>query len=213
MSDKQVEQLENLAEIRSMMERSSRFISLSGLSGVFAGICALIGAAITFWYFDFRLYPFSEMVYDDQGSIRADYLMFLFWVAAGVLVAAVSFGLFFTNRKAKRDGQRIFDNTAQRMLINLGIPLAAGGFFCLVLLWHGAAQLVGSAMLIFYGLALLNASKYTLSDIRYLGIFEIVLGVLAAIITGYALLFWALGFGILHIIYGVMMYNKYEIQS
>ena len=39
------EQLQNLAEIRSLMERSSRFISLSGLSGVGAGVCALVGSA------------------------------------------------------------------------------------------------------------------------------------------------------------------------
>lgn len=51
MSEKQNENyIDDLKEIRSMMEKSSRFISLSGLSGVSAGIVALAGAVMAWWY-------------------------------------------------------------------------------------------------------------------------------------------------------------------
>ncbi|MGE5429024.1 MAG: hypothetical protein ACM3O8_14110, partial [Methylococcaceae bacterium] len=66
------------------------------------------------------------------------------------------------------------------------------------------------AMLIFYGLALVNAGKFTLSEVHYLGITEIVLGLMAAVFINWGLLFWALGFGVMHIVYGMMMYYKYE---
>ena len=113
-------------------------------------------------------------------------------------------------RKAKRKGLPVWDSTAKRLLLNLLIPLATGGLFCLVLLYHRQVGMIAPATLIFYGLALLNASKYTLNDIRYLGILEIIIGLIASVYIGYGLLFWAVGFGVLHIVYGIVMYSKYE---
>ena len=141
------------------------------------------------------------------------YLKFFFLDAALVLIFAISFGIFFTTRKAKKKGQKIWDKLSQRLLINLLIPLVAGGIFCLALLKHGMFSLVAPATLIFYGLALVNASKYTLTDIHYLGLIEIVLGLIALFYIGYGLEFWAIGFGVLHIVYGLMMYFKYETEE
>jgi hypothetical protein len=69
---------------------------------------------------------------------------------------------------------------------------------------------VAPATLVFYGLALVNGSKYTLNDIRNIGYLEAGLGVVSMFVPGYGLWFWALGFGVLHIVYGVTMYYKYE---
>jgi len=96
------------------------------------------------------------------------------------------------------------------MLIHLFIPLITGGLFALILLYRNDSTLLASVTLIFYGLALVNAGKYTLGEIQYLGVFEIVLGLLAGIFTCWGLLFWAIGFGILHIVYGLVMYYRYE---
>lgn len=200
--------LETLTEIRSLMEKSSRFISLSGLSGIFAGIFALIGAFIAFNY----LHSYNRYNYDYlmDGSVNPDFYLFFFLNALFVLVSSLTFGSYFTIRKAKRNNQAIWDATSKRLLINLMVPLAAGGLFCLILLYHGLIGLIAPATLIFYGLALINASKYTLNDIRYLGICEIILGLVGSVYIGYGLLFWAIGFGLLHIIYGSVMYFKYE---
>jgi len=199
--------LDTLTEIRSLMEKSTKFISLSGLSGIVAGIFALIGAAIAYYYLVATNY---EGEYLMNGRANMDFYRFFFLNAGFVLVSSLTFGAYFTIRKAKKNKQKIWDQTSKRLLINLLLPLVTGGFFCLILMYHGLVGLIAPATLIFYGLALLNASKYTLNDIRYLGICEIILGLIASIYIGYGLVFWAIGFGILHIVYGFVMYFKYE---
>jgi hypothetical protein len=135
---------------------------------------------------------------------------FLILDAACVLVLAFITALYFSKKKAKANGEVLWSKPAFQMAENVGIPLAAGGAFSLILLSKGFYGLVGPAMLIFYGVSLVSGSKYTVKDIRYLGILEIVLGLINCFYIGYGIYFWALGFGILHIIYGVVMYYKYE---
>lgn len=201
--------LEDLSEIRSMMEQSTRFISLSGLSGVSAGIVALIGAWGTSYYLMGQgLYGrIHEGAYHVVGW---EQLMELLGIALLILVCALAFAMFFSMRLAKRKGLPLWNRTANRLLINLMIPLVTGGIFCFLLAYYGFAGMVAPATLIFYGMALLNAGKYTLIEVRYLGICEIILGLVASCMLGYGIIFWAIGFGILHIIYGIVMYIKYE---
>jgi hypothetical protein len=208
--------LQTLNEIKSLMERSSRFISLSGLSGIFAGSFALIGTAAVFiFYSDFfypRYYNMGVFLREDliHGKELVNFLTFSLIDAASILILAVGFAIFFTTRRARKNGQSIWDATSKRLLINTFIPLATGGLFCIALLYHKQIYLIAPTSLVFYGLALLNASKYTLDEIKYLGISEIILGLIALIFVGYSLIFWAFGFGILHIIYGSIMYYKHE---
>lgn len=200
------EHLKALTDIRSMMERSSRFISLSGLSGVVAGIFALCGAYLAYA----KLHSLNGVYRMLDRETFMEVVIYLLVVAAVVLVASVTFGVVFTVRNSKKKGVKIWDATAKRLLINLLIPLVTGGLFCLILLYHGLVGLVAPVSLIFYGLGLINASKYTLNDIRYLGFCEIILGLAASVYIGYGLYFWAAGFGVLHIVYGTVMYFKYE---
>lgn len=205
--------LDTLQEIRKMMERSSRFISLSGLSGIGAGLSALVGATLVYLYLGttpFRRMPSYYVINSNYENWGIGYRSFFILIAALVLVFALGSGVYFTTRAAQNQQQKIWDALTKRLLINLAIPLIAGGIFCLGLLFHGLAGLIAPATLIFYGLALINASKYTLNDIRYLGISEIVLGLFGTFFLGYGLDLWAIGFGVLHIIYGVSMYYKYE---
>ena len=204
--DQNKEHLDNLLEIRSIMERSTRFISLSGLSGVFAGSFALLGALAAYLYMQKNYFSLRDPYISFD---RTEVIIFLVADALIVLILALASGIFFSMRQAKKKGQNIWDHSSKRLLINLAIPLAAGGFFCLALLYY-APGLVAPATLIFYGLALLNGSKFTLDDVRYLGITEIILGLIATCYLGYGLLFWALGFGVLHIAYGIVMYRKYD---
>ena len=206
MLEKYTSPEETLTEIRHLMERSSRFISLSGLSGVLAGVYALGGACAAYYH----LYMGPQRSSVDYGPSAESTLPFLFADAAIVLILAVGTGIFLTTRKAKKDGSSLFDAAAKRLIINLCIPLFAGGVFCIVLTSHGDWQYVAPAMLMFYGLALINASKYTRNDVRSLGIAELLLGMLCLSVLQHGLLFWALGFGVLHIAYGTYMYLKYE---
>jgi hypothetical protein len=206
MNQKQ-DQLEALHEIRNIMDRTSRFISLSGLSGVFAGLSALAGAAVVKWYFS----QYHINYYDDQArNLSHENMLFILTVASAVLILAFCTATYFTVRNARKKNLRTWDSQSKRLLLNLAIPLATGGAFCAILIYHNILYLVAPSMLLFYGLALLNGSKYTLSDIRYLGIFEILLGLIACVFVGYGLTLWTVGFGILHIVYGALMYFKYE---
>ena len=200
---------ETLTEIRSLMEQSSRFLSLSGLSGVFAGIFALIGAGTAFVYLknpynDYYL----EAVRDGRPNI--DFITFFIVDALSVLILSVGVGAYFSWRKAKKQGVKLFVKPASRLFWNLMIPLMTGGLFCVTLAFHGVFGLIAPCTLIFYGLALVNGSRYTLNEVRYLGITEIVLGLISSFKIGYGLLFWAIGFGVLHIIYGTLMWYRYE---
>lgn len=199
--------LNEISEIRSMMERSSRFISLSGLSGIFAGVYALVGA----WLVFDRMYTSEGVLYRRvyTNPYNSD-VLFMLLVAGAVLILALGTGIFFTTRKAKAQGLKIWDHTTRRLLINLLIPLTTGGIVCLILLNNHHYTMFAPVTLIFYGLALVNASHHTYRDIRYLGLTEIIIGLLAFVYIGYGLLFWALGFGALHILYGLIMYFKYE---
>lgn len=209
--------LQDLTEIRSMMEKSTRFISLSGLSGVFIGIVALIGAGIANWLIeDFKTQFFAhprDGFLIKKGSILEILEINLFILACIVLVLALLGGYYFTSKKAKRLEQKIWTKSTRQLLINVFIPLVAGGIFCMAMYYHGIIGFIAPGMLIFYGLALVNSSKYTLNDIRYLGICEIVLGLAAMFFIGYGLYFWAFGFGVLHIVYGISMHYKYDREK
>lgn len=208
----QEQHLENLSEIRNLMERSSRFISLSGLSGVMAGTIALIGAGVAISRYGWDLFRAGNFQYSDSRIyvMSQDPMWFILLDGLIVLALSIGFGIYFTTRKAKQKGLSIWDASARRLIINLFLPLTAGGLFCLILMYHKQFHLVAPATLVFYGLALINASKYTLNDIRYLGMIEIILGLIAAVYVGYSLLFWMIGFGVMHIVYGAVMYYKYE---
>lgn len=204
------EHLQTLSDIRSMMERSSKFLSLSGLSGVSAGIVALIGAAVVYGRIGLVSYPGSYYKSLSNSISRAAADRFFITVAIAVLVAALVSGAFFTVRKARRQGQSVWDQTSRRLLWAMFVPLAVGGVFCLVLLLHNLLYLAFPGTLIFYGLALLSGSRYTVRDVESLGYCEVGLGLLGLFFPGYNLLTWAVGFGVLHIVYGLAMYYKYE---
>ncbi len=204
--------LDNLAHIRSLMEKSTRFLSLSGLTGVAAGVYALVAAFIAWWYLDNPTVAatYSRLIHPLQLSGILTHYLFFVALAAATLAMSLVTGIAFTMRKASKRGETVWNKASKRMAINLMIPLAAGGLFCAQLINYGLPELVAPAMLIFYGLALINGSKYTLEDIRYLGLIEIALGILNLFLISYGLWFWAIGFGVMHIVYGVAMYYKYE---
>ncbi|MBL7857829.1 MAG: hypothetical protein JNM57_09080 [Cyclobacteriaceae bacterium] len=205
---KEVKEYEkDLASIRTMMERSAKFISLSGLSGVLAGVYALAGAVIAYFITYYPVSPFQYRIYSIQ---EPDKLWKLLVLASAVLLASIATGLWLSIRKARLHGVKLWNATSKSLLLNISIPLVAGGIFILALLYNGHFGIAAPASLIFYGLALIQGSSNTYDEVRYLGISEIALGLIASFFAGFGLLFWALGFGVLHIVYGAIMYNKYD---
>ena len=196
------QELETLQDIRKMMERSSRFISLSGWSGVAAGTCALIGA-----FFAHRVITSSEYT---QEHLMLSQVKTLLLIAILTFISAFVSAFFFTYIRSKRNNIPIWGITAKRLMWNVAVPMVAGGAIILKMMDLGINGLIAPACLIIYGISLFSASKQTLDEIKYLGYTEIILGIISLCYIGYGLIFWAVGFGVMHIIYGVYMWIKYE---
>jgi hypothetical protein len=193
--------LEAIKDIKKIMERSSRFISLSGWSGVGAGICALVGA----WVANNRIAEYTNGTGASSGCVEClkNELMV---IAALVFVGALAAAFIFTYARTKKDGVAIWGSAPRRLLWNTLFPMLVGGILIWKMIDLGYYDLVVPATLIFYGLALLNGSKYTMGEVRYLGYAEIVTGVVSLLVLSGGLYVWAFGFGVLHIIYGVAMW-------
>ena len=205
--------VEQIAEIRRTMVQSTRFISLSGLSGVFAGCYALAGVVAFSYYIHRELsVGYTELARQSPVNISLNFVTFCVLDAVVMLALSIITAVVLTRLRAQRDGLPTWTPAAGRMLLSLSIPLVAGGVYCIMLFTHGYYTLIVPATLIFYGLALINASKYTLNDVKFLGIIEVVLGLIACAYLGLGLSFWALGFGVAHIVYGLVMYVKYEAR-
>jgi hypothetical protein len=196
--------LKELTEIRSMMERSSKFLSLSGLSGIGAGVIALAG-----WWWA-KGYLASRFAPGSGGIVNHEDVVLFIFVSVLVVAAALAVAMFFSWRLARRKGLPIWNVTARETVTALMVPLVAGGVFSLILARQEAFALIPSAMLLFYGMALVSAGKYTVMDVRIFGICQTLLGLTAAFMPDLALPLWAAGFGVLHIIYGIVVYLRYE---
>jgi hypothetical protein len=204
MENQRIQQ--DLESIRHLMERSVKFISLSGISGILSGVYALIGAALAYYQIYSGEVTRTVEYYQGNTPIVTNLII----IAVTVLAASLITGWWFSFLKAKKLKTKIWNETSRRLLMNLAIPLVVGGIFTLVLVYHGHYNVVAASVLIFYGLALINASSNLYEEVRYLGYCELVVGLLAVALPGYGLYFWAVGFGLLHILYGSMMYSKYD---
>lgn len=212
--NEQQQSLQDIQQIKQMMERSSRFISLSGLSGVAAGVCALVGAWFANDVIEASGGPYGARVVISR-TIETESLQDfmghrLFHIAVLTFFAALAFSFLFTYLRSKKNNIPMWGYSSKRLLINVAVPMLAGGIYLIREMQLGVYGLIAPGCLIFYGLALVNASKYTLNEIRYLGYCQILLGIINSWFVGYGIYFWAVGFGILHIIYGIVMWYRYE---
>lgn len=194
--------LQDIQDIKNMMSKSTQFISLSGMAGVLAGVYALIGAFYVNYLIESHTYEYI--------TLESTTFKLILGTAFIVLFLSLLTAYILTARKAKKLGEKVWNPSSKRLILNFAIPLCTGGIFALLLLKNGHYGLISPVVLIFYGLACVNASKYTFRDVRYLGLTEIILGLFAIEFSGYGLHFWVVGFGICHILYGAFMYFKYE---
>lgn len=198
---------QELAEIKAMMERSTRFLSLSGLSGVLAGIYAFIGAGLAYYWIYFPSSSWGEGLESLDSSVIFQRLLI---VALAVLTLAIGTAGLLSQKRSAKTASQFWSSASKRFMKALFVPVISGGLFAFALMHEGQFELIAATTLIFYGLGLISASHYTLNEINNLGFGQLILGLIAAFFPAYGLLCWAAGFGVLHVIYGTMMYYKYE---
>lgn len=196
--------IRDIAQIRTIMERSSKFLSLAGWAGIMAGIYALAGAYIAYAVFAFN--P-DRLIYTPAESTGV-------WKVIGlailILLLAVGTAIFLSYNKAVKRGEKIWNAIVKRLVINMAVPLIVGGLLILILIAKGLIGFIAPFTLLFYGLALFNAGRFTYEVIKSLGLIQVGLGLLSACCVEYGLVCWALGFGVIHILYGIYMHYRYE---
>ena len=202
------EHIKELTDIRSMMERSSRFLSLSGFAGILAGIYALLGAALAYTLFKFN--PNTLLVTEPPYRDSIMNLTGAYMLGLLVLCLSVGTAMLLSAKRARNRGEQSWNATSRRLLLHMAVPLMAGGILVLILTSKGAIGLVAPITLIFYGVALFSASKFTYDEIRLMGIVQMVLGLLGVMFIPSGLLFWVLGFGVTNIVFGIYIHFKYE---
>jgi hypothetical protein len=207
MKDEQ-EYIRDIAEIRSMMERSTKFLSLSGWAGIMAGIYALAGAYIAYTVFDFNpdAIDYRAVPSGNSGSN----LLNVIFLAVSILLLAIGTAISLSAKNANKKGEKVWNASSRRLLGSMAVPLVAGGLLALIFIAKGLVGLVAPTTLIFYGLALFSASKFTYEDVKFLGLIQVALGLIGTYFIPWSLLLWALGFGFVHIGYGIYIHNKYE---
>ncbi len=193
--------IDDIRQMRTIMERSSKFMSLSGLASLIAGLFALSGAYIAWAVFNYKT---AALQSDPQEQYSA------YGVAMVVLILSVTTALLLSQKKARKRGERIWNATTRRLLISTSVPLVTGGLLILIFISKSLTGLVIPCTLIFYGLALYNVSRLTYEEVRSMGIILIILGLLSAYFIEIGLVLWALGFGVVHIVYGIYLHFKYE---
>ena len=196
--------IRDIAQIRAIMERSSKFLSLAGWAGIMAGLYALAGAYIAYEILDFN--P-DRLIYDlpQPSSLQK-----IIGLAIIILFLAIGTAIILSYNKANKRGEKLWNAIVKRLVINMAVPLIVGGLLILILISKGLIGLIAPFTLLFYGLALYNAGRFTYELIKSLGLIQIILGLLSAYYTEYGLVCWALGFGVAHILYGIYMHYRYE---
>ena len=205
----------DLGLIKDLMEKSSKFSNVSGIAVLFTGFLALIGA--TFIYFDIGFsvsevhISYNQLISQNGKPDVLNIKLKLLISIAALILATSLITLYITARnKSGNEGIPLFNSSFSRTLKSLFIPLFSGGVFCVFLLYHQMFGLVAPATLIFYGLGLISCSKYSYYELEFLGYFELVLGFIASYFMGTGLLFWIIGFGIAHILFGYYIHVKYD---
>ncbi|MBD2700084.1 hypothetical protein IC229_05520 [Spirosoma sp. BT702] len=196
----------DIAQIRSIMERSSKFLSLAGWAGIMAGLYALMGAYTAYRVFDFN--P-DKLVYESSENLASN-LSKVILLAVVILVLALGTAIFLSHKKATKRGENLWNALVRRLLVHMAVPLVVGGLLVLILIDKGLIGLMAPLTLLFYGLSLYNASQFTYEEVKSLGLIQVGLGLFSAYYVEYGVVCWALGFGVLHIIYGIYMHYRYE---
>lgn len=205
----------DISLIKNLMEKSSKFSNLSGYAIATTGLLALLGAV--FVYFDLgisiseKYISYAELI-NQTGSANSIYTKIKLLVIIASLILLTSLLILYVTAKLKseRHDINLFNSSFSRALKSLFIPVLSGGIFCGFLILHKMYGLVAPATLIFYGLGLISASKYSYNELELLGYLELLLGTIASYYMGSGLLFWMIGFGIGHIVLGVFIHYKYD---
>jgi hypothetical protein len=186
----QAHALENLRFIRETMSRASEFTAVPGWGGIFMGISALITAPIAG---------------PPDDSVR----WMLIWFADGAVAATIA--LVAIAIKSRRSGAPLSKAApALRFALAFVPPLVAGMILTPVFALMGLGARLPGCWLLLYGTAVATGGAFSVRVVPLMGICFMALGAIAfAAPAAWGHWLMALGFGVLHIVFGIIIARSY----
>jgi hypothetical protein len=183
--------LDNIRFIRDAMERAGSFTSIPGWGGVGVGITAIVTAVIAQQFLG--------------KSLR---LWLATWLAEAVVAAIIGFGTM--TLKARRSEAPFMSGAAKRFFISYFAPLVAGAVITFALVRVEAYAAIPATWLLLYGTAFVSSGAFSIRVIPVMGIAFMLFGVLSAFVPLNASnVILGIGFGGLHIIFGLIIARSY----
>ena len=180
------------------MEQGKSYFSLKSLSGILIGIYGLA-----------TVYLIDKLTSGEGSGIEMVSQLPILFLQIGITAIAVVFIIIslFTlwiraKRRAKSEGKKLWNTSNKKIRLQTLITLLVLIVVIIVIANQGYYSLVTPISLFFYGLFLLNLSRFSSKGLVFLSIGEVLLGVAAYMIYDKEIFFLALGFGLLPIIYG-----------
>jgi hypothetical protein len=181
--------MDNLRYIRETMERASSFTGISGWGQVAIGVTAL-GAAL---------------LAAQQATVKAWLTVWIAEAMFSLLIAGWSM-----DRKARAANMPLFSGPGRKVAFSLSPPLFAGALLTAVLYRAKLTNAIPGTWLLLYGTGVVTGGMFSVSIVPAMGLCFMTLGA-AALFAPAVLANWflALGFGILHITFGVIIARRY----
>ncbi len=203
---KEQEIRDTLSDIRNMMERSQKVLFLEGTAGIVVAVWALLGAVAVSLVLYGTVSPLWGATVNPIRQPDWDTFLIVAIICASVFCAAFMTVWLMSKHRASREGLDFsFDAGTRRLLGNFFTAMVTGGLVCLTPIFNDLWNLIPGFMLVFYGLAvvLISPIAFKISITKYLGYAEIVIGVAALAFSSFGMMFWTIGFCILHLIWGI----------
>ena len=181
--------MDNLRFIRETMERSKVFTSVPGYGGALMGATA-IGAAIV----------------AHHQPLIGNWL--IVWLVEAALAFAV--GLFALWQKSKNSGESLVSVPARKFASAFAPPIIAGVVLTALFYYRGFFEFLPCAWLTLYGTAVVTGGAYSVRIVPVVGWIFVALGAVAAFApASWGNVLMALGFGVLHIVFGLIVARRY----
>jgi len=184
-----VRAMDNLSFIRQTMERATAFTAVPGWGGVAMGVLALAAA----------------LVADTRPSAAE-------WAATWLVTSALALTLggWTMAAKARRAGTTVFSYSGRRFVLSYLPPLAVGALLSGVLVRAGLYEALPGTWLLLYGTGVVTGGAFSVRVVPLMGLCFMGLGVVALFgPAGWGNVLMAAGFGVLHIVFGLIIARRY----
>jgi hypothetical protein len=181
--------MDNLRFIRESMESASTFTAVSGWGQAVIGATALV-ATYAAWVQPTR-----------RGWLSV-------WFAEALLSLLVSGWTMW--RKARANEVALLSRPGRKLVVNFAPPAAVGALLTAVLFRAGESGLVPAVWLLLYGAGVITGGAFSVRIVPVMGLSFMLLGAAALFLPWPAVnALLALGFGVLHIIFGIIIARRH----